>query len=115
MAIDAIDGRMDDLLWLDSARGAVCVFPDLVTREIAIGVPQLDDYRITELSRGQWRVDLQPLPVEFIRHQLVARLRALASRLGASPPEITVREFASQPLLQKQRRVQASRPIACAS
>lgn len=115
MAIDAIDGRMDDLLWLDSARGDVCVFPDLVTREIVMGVQQLDDYRITELSRGRWRVDLQPLPAESIRQQLVARLQALASRLGAAPPEITVAGFASQPLLQKQRRVQAMGAVACAS
>jgi putative adenylate-forming enzyme len=115
MAIDAIDGRMDDLLWLDSERGAVCVFPDLVTREIVVAVPQLDDYRITELSRGRWSVDLHPLPPEPIRQQLVARLQALASRLGASPPVIAVGAFESQPLLQKQRRVQAARITACAS
>jgi putative adenylate-forming enzyme len=115
LAIDAIDGRTDDLLWLDSQRGAVCVFPDLVTREVVVGVPQLDDYRITELSRGRWRVDLHPLPAESIRQQLVVRLRALAARLGASPPEIAVSEFTSQPLLQKQRRVQAMRVVACAS
>ena len=115
MAIDAIDGRMDDLLWLDSERGPVCVFPDLVTREIVVAVPQLDDYRITELSRGRWRIDLHPLPSESVRQQMGVRLRALASRLGASPPEVTVGEFASQPLMQKQRRVQAVRVVACAS
>ena len=115
MAIDAIDGRMDDLLWLDSDRGLVCVFPDLVTREIVIGIPQLDDYRVSELARGHWRVDLQPLPEEPLRRLLIVRLRGLASRLGASPPEISVGTFESQPLLQKQRRVQAMRIAACAS
>jgi putative adenylate-forming enzyme len=115
MGIDAIDGRMDDLLWLRAERGEVCVFPDLLTREIVLGVQHLDDYRITELARGRWHLALQPLPARAVREQLVDRLRALATRLGAAPPDIEVGGFESQPLLQKQRRVQAMRQSACAS
>jgi phenylacetate-coenzyme A ligase PaaK-like adenylate-forming protein len=115
LAIEAIDGRLDDLLWLDSERGAVCVFPDLLTREVAMAVQQLDDYRITELARGRWHIALRPLPAEPARRQLSDRLRALALRLGAAAPEIELGEFESQPLMQKQRRVQALRHSPCAS
>jgi putative adenylate-forming enzyme len=114
LAIDAIDGRTDDLLWLDSARGPVCIFPDLLTREIVLGVAHLSDYRIIERDRGHWHVGLRPRPDDSTCQQLVARLRALAMRLGASPPVIEIQEFESQPLLQKQRRVHAVRP-ECAS
>jgi len=115
LAIEAIDGRLDDLLWLDSERGPVCVFPDLLTREVAMAVQQLDDYRITELARGRWHIALRPLPAEPARRQLSDRLRALALRLGAAAPEIEIGEFESQPLMQKQRRVQALRHSPCAS
>lgn len=117
LGLDAIDGRFDDLLWLDGERGRVCMFPDLLTREIVLALPGLRDYRVRELARGAWRIDLAPLPAADARRELTQRIAALTQRLGAPPPRIEFAAMAPEPLLGKQRRVRAAavETLACAS
>jgi putative adenylate-forming enzyme len=118
LALDGIDGRLDDLLWLAGSPAPVCVFPDLITREIVLATDSLHDYEVVEVARGHWQVALDPLPDPPTRRRVVERLQQLAARLGATAPTIETiarARAAPQPLAGKQRRVRRAGRLACAS
>jgi putative adenylate-forming enzyme len=114
LALDGVDGRMDDLLWLDGQRGEVCVFPDLLTRGIVMATESLVDYEVVEMARGQWRVALDPLPDDAACRRIIERLQALAASLGAYAPGISVVAMNGVTGIGKQRRVRGLRSAPCA-
>lgn len=121
MALAAIEGREDDVLWLDGALGSVPVFPDLIARAIVGVLPGIDDYVVVELRRGLWSVGLRPLPPAPCQTALQAAMKGLARRLGAYPPTLVASSLPLAPALEtfarvsKQRRVRSAKAVACAS
>jgi putative adenylate-forming enzyme len=115
IALAAIEGRSDDVLWLDGARDAVPVFPDLLSRAIVGALSEVEDFRVIEQSRGNWRIQLRPLPSEDAKVQLFEQLAAVVTGLGASPPLLTISELAVSPRAGKQRRVLGMKSRTCAS
>jgi putative adenylate-forming enzyme len=114
-AIDAIEGRIDDLLWLDGPRGPVPIFPDLLSRVIVAALPNLSDYEVLEQSRGRWRVGLQPLPTKDDQNRLERQCAMMIERSGAYPPQIEIRPLSATSIMTKQRRVRGAARIKCAS
>jgi putative adenylate-forming enzyme len=114
-ALAAIDGRLDDVLWLDGRRSAVAVFPDLLTRAIVAAVSRLDDFEIVEKARGRWQIGLRPLPSPETQQRLLADIRAVVSRLNGTPPQLEITTLVPKRSSGKQRRVRSSGGLACAS
>jgi putative adenylate-forming enzyme len=114
-ALAAIEGRSDDVLWLEGARELVPVFPDLLSRAVVSTLPDLEDFRIIEQERGVWHVQLLPLPPQGATARLSEKLIAVAKALDATPPSLTISELAPQPRAGKQRRVLGMKSRSCES
>lgn len=118
MALAAIEGREDDVLWLDGVHGPVAVFPDLITRAIVGVLPDIDDYAVTEQRRGVWSIGVRPSPTASCEPALQEAMSGLARRLGADPPMLVVSSLPAITTLTragKQRRVRSVKAMACAS
>lgn len=116
LAIEAIDGRADDLLWLRGTRGEpVPVFSDLLTRVVIQTVAVLQEYEIVEVDRGCWRVGLSPLPPDAVQGKLLAGLTSLAVSLGAQPPAVRLDSTITPPAGAKRRRVRGLGGAICVS
>jgi putative adenylate-forming enzyme len=92
LALERVEGREDDLLWLAPAHGTrlVPMFADVLARAVVRTLPALEDYSIEELERGRWRVGLEPLASEVDAERLRGALTAAAAGLGALAPMIEV-------------------------
>ena len=114
MGLAAIEGRTDDILWLDGRPEPVAMFPDLLTRAIVTCLPEAQDFRLTEHARGRWSLAVSPMPQEAQRQEVASALRALAQRRGAAPPELMFTQLAPPQKPGKQRRVLGMRSSGCA-
>jgi putative adenylate-forming enzyme len=114
-AIDAIEGRLDDVLWLDGHRAPVPVFPDVLSRVIVAALPGLADYEVLEQRRGRWRIGVRPLPAKDDLIRLQQQCSVMFERLGARPPQIEVAALSPSVAPGKQRRVRGAVRIACES
>jgi phenylacetate-coenzyme A ligase PaaK-like adenylate-forming protein len=115
LAISAIEGRSDDVLWLESAGGRVPVFPDVLTRAIVSVLPEVEDFRIVEHAPAHWSLQFRPLPSEHAQRQLRQRIASVVEGLGAPLPSLVISELAVSKQTGKQRRVLCLRSRACAS
>jgi len=124
LALAAIEGRTDDILWLAQAGSPaaqtqseerVPVFPDVLARAVVSALPDVEDYQVEELSLGAWRVGLSPMPTPAARESLHNACAAIATRSGAIPPTLDVRELLRNPGTGKRRRIQGARSRACVS
>jgi putative adenylate-forming enzyme len=90
LALERVEGREDDLLWLAPLHGTrpVPVFADVLARAVVRTLPALDDYSIEELERGRWRVGLAPPASAPDGDRLRGALAAAAAGLGAAAPLI---------------------------
>jgi putative adenylate-forming enzyme len=114
-ALAAIEGRSDDILWLDGPGGPVAVFPDLITRIVVSSLADVDDFRVMERRRGQWSIALRPLPSADLQRQLIERCHELARQLSARSPEIDIVRLDATRPTGKQRRVLGLKSQPCAS
>jgi putative adenylate-forming enzyme len=113
-ALAAIEGRSDDILWLEGAGGRVAVFPDLLTRAIVACVPELEDFRVLEQERGHWNIAIRPLPDAGLQQRVIQQCVDLARRLGAATPRIDISLLGAVARVGKQRRVSTLESRACA-
>jgi putative adenylate-forming enzyme len=103
LALAAIEGRADDVLWAAGAGGRpVAIFPDVVRRAMAL-VPGLGDYRL-EQHGVEWRVRAPRLEAST-RESLARECAALASQLGVAAPVLRVEPWVEPPLTDKRRRI----------
>lgn len=116
LALAAIAGRTDDVLWLEGSRGMVPVFPDLLARAIVTALPEVMDYQVEELSPGQWSVAVSPSLSPAGEEKLQNACAGLAARIGAKPAHLTVTKLLREgkPGSGKQRRIRGRRQ-QCAS
>jgi len=107
LAIAAIDGRADDVLYLPTAEPGrrAAVFPDLLSRTVLTAAPDLTDFEVEELNMGRWRVGTTPLAGTAVRDQIGNAIHALATRLGALAPTLEFSATRARVLTRKLRRV----------
>jgi putative adenylate-forming enzyme len=115
LALAGVDGRRDDVLWLNGTGALIPVFPDVLARTILRGVQDLRDFEVQELARGHWRLGLMPTPTQPVGVRLMEDCAAMVRALGAEPPRMEVTDIRPLPFAQKQRRIRGCRSFTCAS
>ncbi len=85
LALDRIEGREDDVLWLRPVRGTspVPVFGDVISRVFVRSLPGLEDYSLEETGPGCWRAGAAPRPDRQGAEKLLAAIQAAVAALGA--------------------------------
>jgi len=113
LALNRIEGREDDVLWLQPLRGTspVPVFSDVISRVFVRTLPGLEDYSLEELETGDWRAGVLPLPDRQGADRLLAAIQATVAGLGARAPQVEIGE-ARRTGAAKLRRVRSAR-FAC--
>jgi putative adenylate-forming enzyme len=116
LALDRIEGREDDVLWLPAANGssAVPVFGDLIARVFVRTLPGIEDYSLDEVERGRWRMGLAPRPDGASARRLQDAIGAMAAGLGAAPPELEIGEPRAANAF-KHRRIRGARSVCLPS
>ncbi|HEV7668878.1 MAG TPA: F390 synthetase-related protein [Thermoanaerobaculia bacterium] len=112
LALEAIEGRADDMLWGEAIEGRapIPVFPDLV-RNAMTRVEGLGDYRLAQEGTC-WRV---ATPSAGPRGAIERELGALADRLRMRRPVVTFEPWTDRPLGEKRRRIRCLRRLEVAA
>lgn len=107
-ALEKIEGRCDDLLWLPSTRtgNKVPVLPDFIRRAIITADDAINDYSVT-LNQNRMEVALKiALDRQSLAQNSVEKnLRQLCASLNCQAPEIIFMPYSSPTLASKRRRV----------
>jgi putative adenylate-forming enzyme len=109
-AIDAIEGRSDEVLWLpgqDRSR-LVPLFPDALRRAVLAALPMGRDYRI-EQRLLEWRVSVDDAD-PGAHSILAAALVQHCAFAGACAPRVVPMEHAPDPMDRKRRRIRCIEP-----
>jgi putative adenylate-forming enzyme len=115
LALAGVDGRCDDVLWLNGADALIPVFPDVLARTILRAVEDLLDFEVQEIAPGHWRLGLAPPPSPAVGARLMQDCAAMVRTLSAEPPRMDITGIQPLPFAQKQRRIRGSRSFPCAS
>lgn len=111
LALDAIEGRCDDLFYMqvsdkDELRP---VFPDFIRRAIMQVELPIEEYQVVQTSLDQLEIHLQADEAQhdMIREQVLIECRRVLSEFGIHIPEIRISfDYAAPPCGVKLRRVQ---------
>ncbi|MFO0708481.1 MAG: F390 synthetase-related protein [Sandaracinus sp.] len=98
-ALDRIEGRADDLLFVDDGRGPL--FPDFVRRAVMLADAAITDYRVVQRARDRLALFVEPAEAWAAAAHALDRL--WASR--GAPVVIERIERPAQDLMRKLRRV----------
>ncbi len=107
IAIERIEGREDDIVWLSGATGAgrVPVFPDVLSRALLNAAPTIADYRIEQHAFDALRIAVDPVLSDDQRQQVSHALVECASRAGARIPQLSFDARIEHSTSRKCRRV----------
>jgi putative adenylate-forming enzyme len=110
LALERIEGREDDVLWLSPVSGTnpVPVFADVISRVFVRSLPGLEDYSLEETDAGCWRAGVAPQPDSQTAARLLAAIQAAVAALGAKAPQVVVVE-AQRTNAAKLRRIRGKR------
>lgn len=113
LAVQRIEGREDDIVWLAAATGTaqVPLFADLLSRALLNAAPDIADYRIEQTGPAHLRVSTSPALSAPLRVAVIQALRACAGRVGAASPQIECRDLVQEPIAAKTRRVRRLVPF----
>ena len=91
-AIERIEGREDDIVWLRSQddSGWVPVFADVLSRALLNAGVAIEDYRIEQRAPDILHVGVSPVPTREDVERIHAALGASIGRLGARVPTIVI-------------------------
>ncbi|WP_263262523.1 F390 synthetase-related protein [Pseudomonas sp. RIT-PI-S] len=106
-AIAAVEGRMDDILWLVDRDGPRlrALYPDVVRRALLLQGDALQEYSIEQ--RGlRWHVGVQGAGDHMALCQgLTAAIYQLCDQHGLCPPELSFGQWQAPPPQAKRRRL----------
>ena len=107
IALERIEGREDDIVWLASARGTATtpVFPDVLSRALLNAAPAVHDYRIEQHDFDALRIAVSPPLSEDQRSRVRQALADCATRAGARVPQMSFDDRIEHSTTQKCRRV----------
>lgn len=106
-AIERIEGREDDVVWLRarSSLQTVPVFADGLTRALLNAGPTIQDYQIDQIAADTLSVALSPAPDSQAQAALRDALASCCAKVGAGAPDIVFPQWADHPVMAKRRRV----------
>jgi putative adenylate-forming enzyme len=110
-ALEAVEGRCDDILWLPSANGSAltALYPDMIRHAIAIAPQALPDYRIEQHGLRMHVAVADHAPASFAA--VVQALQRAAARQGLTLPACQQMPFVETSSHIKRRRILcAARP-----
>ena len=109
MALEAVEGRKDDLFRLPGrAGGEVVVFPDFLRRALLTASEAIAEYRIVQRATERVEVGVGTASGEVdgaLDDAVRAALDRVWSRFEVRPPHVVVRPYRSVPSLKKMKRV----------
>ncbi|WP_340022953.1 F390 synthetase-related protein [Paenibacillus sp. FSL K6-1096] len=109
-AIERIEGRCDDILYLPhTADGTlVTVFPDFITRAVLAASADIEHYRVIQHSPEELEVSYRTRTGtdEATEQQITRELERLFTRLSCTPPQLTFTAYSFEPGSRKLRRVE---------
>ncbi len=107
IALDRIEGREDDIVWLDGRDEGkpVPLCADSLVRTVLNAAGDVEDYQIDQVAPARLRIALAPAPDAGDRQRVRDAVSALCHTLGARPPTLEFCAVPARSLLDKQRRV----------
>lgn len=112
-AIERIEGRCDDILYLPHAgQGApVAFFPDFVTRAVIAASPAIEHYRVVQTGAETLEISYRGRDGALqgtaeIQEQIAMQINRLCHRTGCVPPQISFAPYDFRPGASKLRRVE---------
>lgn len=109
-ALEQIEGRCDDLFYLRSMKGEqwVTIFPDFISRAVIASSPQIEEYRVRQLTLDQIEVALRTTILECLDIQMAVEqaLQRLFARLACQPPKIHFTKLTPLSGLRKRKRIE---------
>jgi putative adenylate-forming enzyme len=91
MALEAIEGRQDDVLeFLRPGGGRVSVFPDFIRRAVLASSESIEEYLVSQKVPGELEIHLKMKDAsrDPVTDRLLEEVRKLAGLLGAETPSI---------------------------
>jgi putative adenylate-forming enzyme len=114
LALEQIEGRCDDLCFLQSANDSqnhIAVFPDFLRRSVIAASPNITDYSVRQMDKDTFAIALGgesgPEAQEQVRQQINRR----AQSLGARQPVIRFEDMPLRKAGAKKRRVLRECPL----
>ncbi len=107
IAIEAVEGRTDEVLWLPSRAGgrAIAVFPEYIRRAMLLTGPVVSEYELIQ-SGMELSVKLKPCGGrEEAERCVTEELNKLWAELGVEMPAITFSDWVPPQAGSKRRRV----------
>ncbi|WP_339224405.1 F390 synthetase-related protein [Paenibacillus sp. FSL H8-0332] len=109
-AIEQIEGRCDDILYLPHAADSthVTVFPDFVTRAVLTASADIEHYRVIQHSLTELEISYRTRSGtdQGTEQQITAELMRLFARLSCNTPHLTFTAYSFVPGTVKLRRVE---------
>jgi putative adenylate-forming enzyme len=107
IALEHIEGRESDIVWLPNAAGAglAPVFPDVLSRALLDACPSVNEYHIEQCESAVLRIGVRPSLGMVEQDNVRLALVECAQRAGAAVPHIVFAAWAARPATQKCRRV----------
>ncbi|WNS45921.1 F390 synthetase-related protein [Paenibacillus sp. MMS20-IR301] len=109
-AIERIEGRCDDILYLPHTGDGhlVTVFPDFITRAVLAASAEIEHYRVIQHSLLELEISyrIRPGSTEDAEPLIASGLSRLFTRLSCTPPQLTFTAYSFMPGVQKLRRVE---------
>lgn len=109
-AIERIEGRCDDILYLPHVSDGqmVTVFPDFITRAVLAASADIEHYRVIQHSLLELEISYRTRPgsTEDTEPLIAGELSRLFARLSCIPPQLKFRAYSFTPGRQKLRRVE---------
>jgi putative adenylate-forming enzyme len=107
IALERIEGREDDIVWLPKAGGVghVPVFPDVLSRALLNAFPSANEYDIEQREAATLRIGIRPSLTAVEQDGVRQALVECTQRAGAAIPHIAFDTLAERPATQKRRRV----------
>ena len=106
IALERIEGREDDIVWLAGAGGGTMpVFPDVLSRALLNAAPAAHDYRIEQHDFDALRIAISPALSEDQQSAVRQALADCIMRAGAKVPQMSFDDRIEQSTTRKCRRV----------
>lgn len=117
MAIEAIEGRADDVLWLPDIHDSTlkALFPDFVRRAMLLVGECVQDYRVIQ-ENTSLIIEVKTDDKKTAQQQVKAELEKLWSQQSLIAPQLLFTEWELRPSYNKRRRVYCKqRPLETVS
>ncbi|MGV3726412.1 F390 synthetase-related protein [Hydrogenophaga sp.] len=104
-----VEGRQDDVFWLQTAVGSWrMVTPDVIRNAIVDASPAIRDFRAVQTAYDRIEVTLPPDLPGAVENRVLQELRARLERLEAGPVQLVIDHNMDLPMDRKLRRVRRS-------